>query len=403
MKTKRLLLNLYTAFASTTLWMLSCTAIHAQTEPSPQPKNEKLDLRAETIPTAIIKAEHGAKMKFAYKDLGDHEALDISFLLHIVGPWDGTRYPKWGPDRMIVSVDNGTRLLDATFNNCHLLFIDNVWQTYPDPHHPRQGIGRNYRRMLQFGGEGAERVASMGFASNGKKSIDTTYRFHFIAKHCLSKAELSFFVDWVEDASSSSYWVEKLKVKPIADLPVLSEEAEEEAWQAILSSDAKSAQKAWATVYAAHPDLYIKRVQSLVTTNQTRRKWLIEQLSKGPTPRESLIRPVAIPPTEKNAAEIHQRIALLRELALSHDAYSKTCHYLSTKKRTPVTQAILAACFANKGMETRRIKMRVSGYLRMIQSQEALTLLKEFDQPIPATQWSSDCEDPAEEPRPTDT
>jgi len=41
MKTKRLLLNLYTALATTTLWILSSSGIHAQTQPTPQSKNEK--------------------------------------------------------------------------------------------------------------------------------------------------------------------------------------------------------------------------------------------------------------------------------------------------------------------------------------------------------------------------
>ena len=399
MKTKQTP-NRSISLAAVALWSIFGSASYAQTEPTelaPQTKTETVKIvDSHTASNAIIKAEHSAKMKFSFQDLADHEALEISFLLHIVGPWDGTRYPKWGPDRMIVSIDGETRLLDSTFNNCHLLFIDNVWQTYPDPFHPRQGIGRNYRRVLQFGGTGAERIASMGFASNRKKSVDSTYKFHFLAQHILSDAELSFFVDWKEDASSSSYWVENLQVKPLAQAQTLSEEAEEKAWQTILSSDAKAAQKAWSTVYTAHPDLYLERVQSLVTTNQARRKWLIQQLTKGPTPVESLIRPVSPFPTQKNAAEIHQRIALLRELALSHDAYSETARFLAPTQFTSSVQAIRAACFANKGLETRRIKMRVSSYLRMIQSDKALNLLKKFDQPIPTTQWSADCEDPKE-------
>ena len=397
------------ALATVMLWTLATSVSFAQPEPTEQPP-PKIEIEivkfVQTKPTnhllPIIKAEHGAKMKFAFQHLPNHESLEISFVLHIVGLWDGTRYPKWGPDRMIVSLDDETRLLDATFNNCHLLFIDNVWQTYPDPYHPRQGIGRNYRRMLQFGGTGAERIASLGFAANRKKSVDSTYKFRFFTKHTSSEAELGFLVNWEEDASSSSYWVENLRIKPLTTAPALSEEAEEKAWQTMLSSDAAAAQKSWATIFTAHPDLYLKRVQSLVTTNQTRRKWLIKQLSKGPTPVESLIRPVTLPPTQKNAAETHQRIALLRELALSHDPYSETRRYISPKEYTPSVQAIRAACYANKGLEVRRIKMRVSAYLRMLQSKKALNLLKKFDQPIPATQWSADCEDPAEETTPPD-
>jgi len=391
MKTKHLL-HCSIALTTATLWIFSGSVTHAKTKQTP---HSKKGLVANT-PTAIIKAEHGAKMKFAYKDLADHEMLEVSFLLHIVGPWDGTRYPKWGPDRMIVSIDNSTRLLDATFNNCHLLFIDNVWQTYPDPYQSQQGIGLNYRRMLQFGGTGAERIASMGFASNRHKSVDSTYRFHFLVKHATPNAELSFFANWVEDASPSTYWVENLQIKPIAQVAPLNKHTEEKAWQTILSSDAKAAQQAWSTVYTAHPECYIKRVQSLVTTDQTRRKWLIKKISQGPVPGESLIRPVILP-TQKNTQEIRQRIALLRELALSHDAFSETSRYIRPKEFTPTAQVIRLACFSNKGLETRRIKMRVAGYLRMIHTKEALSLLKKFNQPSPHTQWSADCEDPPEE------
>jgi len=287
---------------------------------------------------------------------------------------------------MILSIDDSIRLLDATFNNCHLLFIDNVWQTYPDPYHPRQGIGLNYRRMLQYGGAGSERIASMGFASNHKKSVDSTYRFHFLVKHASPNAELSFFVNWEEDTSSSSYWID-----------------EETAWQAILSSDAVAAQKSWATFFAVHPDLYVKRVQSLVITDPSRRKWIVKKLKEGPIPVESLIRPVD--PTSQDPEQLkntRQRIALLRELAISHDPYSQTSSYLSPKKYTQAARAIRVACFANKGLEVRRIKMRISAYLRMIQSDKSLSLLKKFDQPIPKTQWSADCEDPAEETTPPD-
>ena len=83
-----------------------------------------------TLPekTMVIKAEHGANSALLYKDLPEHEALKVSFTVHFVGPWDGSGYDQWSPDRFFCKVDSMT-MIDSTFNNCHLRFTDNIYRS----------------------------------------------------------------------------------------------------------------------------------------------------------------------------------------------------------------------------------------------------------------------------------
>ncbi len=356
-----------------------------------QKENRQNASEAKLLKPNLHKAIQGSAMAFSYNNLPEHEGLKISFKVHFVGPWDGTGFEQYGPDRFILKVDKKMHLLDSTFNNCHITFLSNVWQSFPDPHQHRQ-IGRKGRQnFLYHGGEGATAISSLGFAWNSSTSVDSSYTFSYTVKHDSKQLDLSFLTNWVEDNSVSTYWIENLKVRPITKLKKLSDEQEEQAWLSFLQSDGQQAHKAWAEVYAAHPDKLIERVKQLMNPSNERVEFLIKQLASGKTPTRALQQEVFVDPRDKDALNIIKRIRYMRELALSRNILSTNARpfweKLETNGQTRAIRKTFNERYSNS-IVLEQISLRISGYLRMINSKESRYLASQFDTEDPEFECS---------------
>ena len=157
------------------------------------------EVSSEKTISKITEAVKGGELSFDFKSLPAHQALEISFKAHFVGPWDGSGLPKWGPDRFLCEIDGAETLLDATFNNGHLVWPANIWQSFPDPHHPLQNDFKNAHLYLHRGGEGASAIASLGFPYSSHPSVDSSYTFKYVVKHAGDELKLKFLTKWNEN------------------------------------------------------------------------------------------------------------------------------------------------------------------------------------------------------------
>jgi hypothetical protein len=68
-------------------------------------------------------------------NLPPHRTLRVVFDIYIIRSWDGDS-AAYGPDRFILSVADGSKLLDTTFSNNPKTNSDGSFQSYPVPHSP---------------------------------------------------------------------------------------------------------------------------------------------------------------------------------------------------------------------------------------------------------------------------
>jgi len=345
---------------------------------------------------SLMKAYKGEKITLEYNKLPPHEALKISFNVQFLGPWDGSGFRAWSPDRFVCNLDNRT-LIDSSFNNCFLIFSDNIWQSFPDPYHEDQidfnNVQRGFddRAYLYHGGHGASAVASLNFKwvahSNQCKSVDTTYSFSFIVSHQKTNAVLRFRTIWKEEPENvTTYYIENLEVKPVKKLPSLDPKKEEEAWNSFFVGVPDAAQKAWQEVYSAYPKQFIKRVSDMQKGDEKRKKYLISELSKGRVLTESLYREVTFDPNISDLKGQLHRIACLRELALGR-FFTVEEYATSFKIKEGSNEALALHSVASLGRFSRhkkflplqKINMRLISYLRMINTDESHRLAVELE------------------------
>jgi len=344
----------------------------------------------------LMKAYKGEKITLEYDKLPPHEALKISFNVQFLGPWDGSGFSAWSPDRLVCNLDNRT-LVDSSFNNCFLVFSDNIWQSFPDPYHEDQINFNNVQRrsddraFLYHGGHGASAVASLNFKwnehSNRCKSVDTTYPFSFIVSHNKTNAVLRFRTIWKEESKNvTTYYIENLKVEPLKKIPSLNLKKEELAWNSFFVSAPDGAQKAWQEVYSAHPEQFMKRISDMQEGDKKRKKYLIAQLSKGRVLTESLYREITFDSNTSDLKEQLHRIACLRELALGRfftpEEYSESFKVKDGSNEALALHSIASlGSFSNhkKYLPLRKINMRLISYLRMINTDESHRLAIELE------------------------
>ncbi len=345
--------------------------------------------------TVVIQAYKGENKSFQLKDLPTHEALEVSFTVHFLGPWDGTTYKQWSPDRFFCKVDK-TTLLDSTFNNCHIPFIDNIWQSFPDPHHNGQLNFETARKSsidgtyLYHGGHGAVAIASLGFKwfSDDLPSVDSSYKFSFTIPHDKDAANINFGTIWRESAESvATYHLEDFMVKPLKELPCFDQDLEEKAWHSFFSGSPDASQLAWQNIYVTHPEKFIKRVEALVNGDSARKDYLIKQLENGPTPTESLYQEVSLDSNVKDLKQQIHRILCLRELALGqrfltsderHDYWHATEFTDQAKALRKV--CCLASCSPKEDCAPlQKARMRLSAYLMMLNTEESIRLAKRLE------------------------
>lgn len=345
----------------------------------------------------VIEAHMGEDIPFHYNGLPDHKALKVNFTVHFLGPWDGTGYAQWSPDRFFCKLDE-TTLLDSTFNNCHIPFVDNIWQSYPDPYHKNQLDFDTARKSsidgtyLYHGGHGAKAVANQGFKwfADDLPSVDSTYTFSFIIPHSVKAATLQFGTDWREEpGEGTTYRIENLTVEPRRNIPRLNPKKEAKAWLTFFSGSPDASQMAWQKIYATHPDKLIARVKDLINGDEARKYYLIAQLEQGRIPTEALYQEVSLDPNAKDFKQQVHRILCLRELALGRNFLNEKDRYdfWRPSEFTEQAKSLRKICSIGGGCSPMRdcaplqkARMRLSSYLTMINTEESLKLAKELEE-----------------------
>lgn len=241
-----------------------------------------------------------------------HRALRVSFTLHILGSWDGVGH--WGPDRWRCGLRNGPVFMETTFNNCFLIWSDNIWQSFPELYNPvQQELFKNMPSrppilLACHGGSGATGMADLGLTWIKYKEISTTYQFSFIVSHADAAAAIDFSNLCDDPKSDQSFALDDVRVEALDDVPHLNEGDAERAWQ-ILFSGSPSAAFTAGTEFLAHPDELLRRAGQLVNADPARVQALVNRLDAGPTRAESVF-------ADMEPGDDVERIAALRELTL---------------------------------------------------------------------------------------
>jgi hypothetical protein len=245
-------------------------------------------------------------------ELPAHRALRVSFTLHLLGSWDGVGL--WGPDRWRCGLRDGPTFLDTTFNNCFLIWADNVWQSYPELYSPvQQTFFKTMPRLPSMllachGGSGSTRVADLGWNWSKHKEISTTYRFSFVVPHAGPAAVIDFTNLCDDPKNDQSFSLDDVSVDALQNVPALAAGDIELAWQALFCGS-PSAAFAASSVFLAHPDELLRRANQLVTTDETRVDVLMDCLDAGPTRAEGVF-------ADMEPGDDGERIAALREMTL---------------------------------------------------------------------------------------
>ncbi len=244
--------------------------------------------------------------------LPTHQALRLAFKLHLLGSWDGVGL--WGPDRWRCGLRGGPVCLETTFNNCFLVWSDNIWQSYPELYNPVQQslFARLPRRpshlLACHGGTGAARIADLGFAWSKHPNISTTYDLAFVIPHTATEATLEFTNLCDDPLSDQSYALGEVRLETLDRVPPWSAEEAERAWQLLFCGSSSDAAKAEAQ-FLTHPQELRCHAQQLVEGETGRIKALMACLDTGAVRAEGLY-------TDVDAGEDQDRLAALRELTL---------------------------------------------------------------------------------------
>ena len=251
------------------------------------------------------------KVTLSLHTLPEHQALRLSFTLHILGSWDGVG--KWGPDRWNCGLRGGPLFMETTFNNCFLIWCDNIWQSFPESYNEVQqdvfkGMPARPPLLLAcHGGSGAAGIADLGFIWH-ETSCSTTYKFNFVIPHGAADATLEFsnLCDDLKD--NQSFALDDVRVETLADVPALGKEDAERAWQALLTGSPVAAFRA-AGEFLAHPDELFRHCRQMLAADPARVQQLLNHLDTGSTRAEALF-------ADMEPGDDQERIAALRELTL---------------------------------------------------------------------------------------
>lgn len=129
------------------------------------------------------------------KDLPEHEVLTLEVELFIVGTWDGSN-PKWGPDKLNITLADEYVLLDTTFSNC----MANNWTG--SQHYPEDMTGRgqyNCFTGISYIGELGYRQQWARYQPVQNVPIDSTYKLKFSVPHTADSFTLNFQSDSNEE------------------------------------------------------------------------------------------------------------------------------------------------------------------------------------------------------------
>lgn len=338
-------------------------------------------------------AEKGEEKSFEYQDLVEHEALEVSFTVHLLGPWDGSSGgTAWSPDRFFCKV-GGMTLVDSTFNNCHLAFTGNTWQSFPDPYHEGQiDLSKDEGCLsdgthLYLGSRGASSVASQGFKWGRVPAMDSSYTFRFVIPHNKESVQVHFGTIWNEELESvATYRLENVQLKLLKKIPALDAKAEAKAWSTFFSGFPEASQQGWENIYTTHPNKLTERVEALLRGDKERKEYLVEQLKEGNVPSKALFLEVDSNPFAKDLNEQLHRILCLRELALGRKFMSREERVeiwdapRSFSENRVLSRVCSRQSYGPKGcVPLQKAQMRLASYLRMINTEKSLKLAEELD------------------------
>lgn len=138
--------------------------------------------------TFLGKITDEAATSLSLENLPEHKVLTVEVELFLVGSWDGSN-STWGPDKMHISMDDGTVLMDTTFSNC----MSNNWSG--SQHYPEDLTGAGKYNCFT----GISYIGELGYRQEWKRyepiqnvPIDSTYKLKFSVPHTADSFTLSF-------------------------------------------------------------------------------------------------------------------------------------------------------------------------------------------------------------------
>jgi hypothetical protein len=134
-------------------------------------------------------------IRLQVKDLPRHTHATVSFKLLILKSWDGNS-PQFGPDRWMLTVAGGPKLIDTTFSNNPKVDSDKSDQDYPRRGSPPR--------------TGAAAAGTLGYDFFG----DSIYQLKFTFSHTADTLALDFASDLFEGKGTAdeSWGLDDVKI-----------------------------------------------------------------------------------------------------------------------------------------------------------------------------------------------
>ncbi len=171
------------------------------------------------------------KVTLSLAELSEHRFVRVSFDLFLIQSWDGSSR-NWGPDIWEMSVENGPRLIYATFTNCGY-YSDNNAQSFPDDH----------PSTTHKGWTGASEKQSLGYKwfltrNNGKGYVtDGVYRINVIFPHTAASLKLNFQSHCEDTKEDQSWGLDNVRVETVVSSTPLTDEEINQCWASLASDD----------------------------------------------------------------------------------------------------------------------------------------------------------------------
>ena len=228
---------------------------------------QKLEIFTAPKGEKILGRLGSGKLNLHHDKLPPHQLVRISFDLNFSGSWDGTS-SSYGPDIWTCGQKGGPLLIETSFNNCHKIFSDNIWQNFPDNYRAAQ-VSRLMRSqtgakfylvdarvedLLHRGGTGALDHNHLGCTWNSSLCTDARYRLSFHFRHQKDSLDFEFDNRYDEPIDGQWWGLDKIKVEVLPEIAPLSDNEQSRLFTDLLGDDAFRALVA-RDALSIHPEL----------------------------------------------------------------------------------------------------------------------------------------------------
>ena len=212
---------------------------------------QKLEIFTAPKGEKILGRLGSGKLNLHLDKLPPHLLVRISFDLNFSGSWDGTS-SGYGPDIWTCGPKGGPLLIETSFNNCHKVFSDNIWQNFPDNYRAAQ-VSRLMRSqtgakfylvdarvedLLHRGGTGALDHGHLGCTWCTVDGTDARYRLSFHFRHQKDSLDFEFDNRYDEPINGQWWGLDKIKVEVLPEITPLSDSDQSRLFTDLLGEDA---------------------------------------------------------------------------------------------------------------------------------------------------------------------